>query len=448
MEQHKLAETELSFYNTWKFIAFFIFVVFFQPTNVAFYAFRFSDLLLFLALMFQAKTQLRDTTNFKEYKVLYNLGIAMGSIAFISTLFEYLYLAAPIKPQIFAHFYRWFRFTLILMVVNNITMTKEDYEKLIRFFVIMLIVYLPFVYFEFYDLFNVKYFIVNTYLPVLGGGIVASDEYIYSFEREVFTYRAVGFTGNANMSAILYAMVSSILFANIMYSKKLMTTIFSLVFLFGSLISIFTVFGSRTAIVVFVFNTLLFLYLNQKDKTKVTFKGISIIVATVFLFVFLLAADLIQGRIISTVEEYDDTKSVTAVAGRDEFWQSRIDDFVKYANPASIFVGLGYTKIIEDFADNGFLGTFLNLGLIGLYFHLGFIFIILKQFRHVKVVSKWVTHPLIFFMILTSSIYFESTADPLENFKYAQFYVLMAVLLFKSLNELGVLEKEVKYGKV
>ncbi|NCA20726.1 MAG: hypothetical protein EBS86_06265 [Crocinitomicaceae bacterium] len=31
-------------------------------------------------------------------------------------------------------------------------------------------------------------------------------------------------------------------------------------------------------------------------------------------------------------------------------------------------------KLIEDFADNGFLGTFLNLGLIGLYLHLGFIF--------------------------------------------------------------------------
>ncbi len=448
MEQHSLADKGPSFYNTWKFIAFFIFVVFFQPTNVALYAFRFSDLLLFLALMFQAKSSLRSITNYKEYKVLYNLGIAMGSIAFISTLFEYLYLAVPIKPQIFAHFYRWYRFTLILMVVTNIKMEKEDYEKLIRFFVIMLMVYLPFVYFEFYDLFNVKYFIVNTYLPVLGGGVVASDEYIYSFEREVYTYRAVGFTGNANMSAILYAMAGSILFTNVMYSKKLIKTLISLVFLFGSLTAILTVFGSRTSIVVFVFNTLLFLYLNQKDKTAINVKGISIIVATVFLFLILLSADLIQGRIISTVEEYDDTKSVAAVAGRDEFWQSRIDDFVKYANPASIFVGLGYTKVIEDFADNGFLGTFLNLGLVGLYFHLGFIFIILKQYKPVKIVSKWVTHPLIFFMILTSSIYFESTADPLENFKYAQFYVLMAVLLFKSLNELGVLEKEVKYGRI
>ena len=219
MEQHNFSDKGPSFYNTWKFLAFFIFVVFFQPTNVALYAFRFSDLLLFLALLFQAKNNLPNLTNYKEYKTLYYLGIIMGGIAFISTLFEYLYLAAPIKPQIFAHFYRWFRFTLILLVVNNITFKKEDYEKFIRFFVIMLIIYLPFVYFEFYDLFNVKYFIVSTYLPVLGGGVVASDEYIYSFEREVFTYRAVGFTGNANMSAILYAMASSILFANIMYTK-------------------------------------------------------------------------------------------------------------------------------------------------------------------------------------------------------------------------------------
>jgi len=445
MEQYNLGK-EPSFFNSWKFIAFFIFVVFFQPTNIALYAFRFSDLLLFLALLFQVKNENPQTTNFKEYKTLFNLGIAMGSIAFISTFFEYLYLAAPIKSQIFAHFYRWFRFTLILLVVINIPIGKKDYEKLIRFFVVMLLIYLPFVYFEFYDLFNVKYFIVNTYLPVLGGGVIASDEYIYSFEREVFTYRAVGFTGNANMSAILYAMASSILFANIMYTKKLMSTIFNLIFLFGSLTAIFIVFGSRTAIVVFVFNTLLFLYLNQKDKTAVTLKGASIMIASVILFIILLSADLIQGRIISTVEEYDDTKSVAAVAGRDEFWQSRIDDFIKFGNPASIFIGLGYTKIIEDFADNGFLGTFLNLGIVGLYFHLSFIFIILKQYKNVKMVSKFVTHPLIFFMILTSSIYFESTADPLENFKYAQFYVLMAVLLYKSLNEMGVLEREEAYG--
>jgi len=410
------------------------------------YAFRFSDLLLFLALLFQVKNENPQTTNFKEYKTLFNLGIAMGSIAFISTFFEYLYLAAPIKSQIFAHFYRWFRFTLILLVVINIPISKKDYEKLIRFFVVMLLIYLPFVYFEFYDLFNVKYFIVSTYLPVLGGGVIASDEYIYSFEREVFTYRAVGFTGNANMSAILYAMASSILFANIMYTKKLMSTIFNLIFLFGSLTAIFIVFGSRTAIVVFVFNTLLFLYLNQKDKTAVTLKGASIMIASVILFIILLSADLIQGRIISTVEEYDESKSVAAVVGRDEFWQSRIDDFIKFGNPASIFIGLGYTKIIEDFADNGFLGTFLNLGIVGLYFHLSFIFIILKQYKNVKMVSKFVTHPLIFFMILTSSIYFESTADPLENFKYAQFYVLMAVLLYKSLNEMGVLEREEAYG--
>lgn len=448
MEQNNLTEKGPSFYNTWKFIAFFILVVFFQPTNVAFYAFRFSDLLLFMALLFQAKNLDPNLTNYKEYKQLYNLGIAFGSIAFISTLFEYLYLAAPIKPQIFAHFYRWFRFTIILLVVNNISLSKLDYEKLIRFFVVMLMIYLPFTFFEFYDLFNVKYFIVNTYLPILGDGVVASEEYIYSFEREVFTYRAVGFTGNANMSGIMYAMASSILFINIMYSKKMVNSITSLVFLLASLSSILTVFGSRTSIIVFVLNTILFLFLNQKNKIAVNVKGISIIVAAIGLFVILLSADLIQGRIISTVEEYDDSKSVAEVAGRDEFWQSRIDDYFKYGNPASLLIGLGYTKIIEDFADNGFLGTFLNMGILGLYFHLGFIFMVLKQYKLVRKVSINFTHPLIFFLILVSSIYFESTADPLENFKYAQFYVLIAVLLFKSLNDLGMLEREVKYGRI
>jgi len=445
MEQYNL-DKEPSFFNSWKFIAFFIFVVFFQPTNVALYAFRFSDLLLFLALLFQVKNENQKTTNFKEYKSLFNLGIFMGSIAFISTLFEYLYLAAPIKSQIFAHFYRWFRFTLILLVVINIPMNKKDYEKLIRFFVIMLLIYLPFVFFEFYDLFNVKYFIVGTYLPILGGGVNASEEYIYSFEREMFTYRAVAFTGNANMSAILYAMVANILFANVMYSQKFKTVLFSLFFMFASLTAILSAFGSRTSTIVFVFNTLIFLYINQKDKAKVALKGIGIFISAIILFIILLSADLIQGRIITTVEEYDDSKSVAAVAGRDEFWQSRIEDFITFGNPASIFVGLGYTKLIEDFADNGFLGTFLNLGLIGLYLHLGFIFLILKQFKNVKKVSTQYTHPLLIFLILVSSIYFETTADPLENFKYAQFYVLMAVLLYKSLNEMGVLEREEAYG--
>jgi len=280
----------------------------------------------------------------------------------------------------------------------------------------------------------------------LNGGVNASEEYIYSFEREMFTYRAVAFTGNANMSAILYAMVANILFANVMYSQKFKTVLFSLFFMFASLTAILSAFGSRTSIIVFVFNTLIFLYINQKDKAKVALKGIGIFISAIILFIILLSADLIQGRIITTVEEYDESKSVAAVAGRDEFWQSRIDDFITFGNPASIFVGLGYTKLIEDFADNGFLGTFINLGLVGLYLHLGFIFLILKQFKNVKKVSTQYTHPLLIFLILVSSIYFETTADPLENFKYAQFYVLMAVLLYKSLNEMGVLEREEAYG--
>jgi O-antigen ligase len=306
---------------------------------------------------------------------------------------------------------------------------------------------LPISFFEFYDLYNFKVIIAGLYFPSFSGDLggkefnIGADQYISAFENEAFTYRALGFTGNANMTAIFYSICASIITVFLLNTKRWINIIFFSAILLACLALILTVFGSRTATLIVIINFILFALLNRKNRLQINTRILSIVFLIVTLISILLANDLIQDRVIGTIDEYAVSQDLVQTSGRSDFWDERFEDYYKYSNPVSLFIGLGYTKLFEDFADNGLLSSFMNRGLIGFTFHVIFILLILFQFRKVSRLTYYTYYPLIFYAILACCIFFEGTGDPSEHYKFGQFYFLFACLLFKSINDQKLLNK-------
>src|SRR5579875_1109320 len=134
-----------SVYNSWKAAAIFLLLLIFQPVYWTFFAFRPSDVWLLWCLVNQEKQNetLRQET--KLWNFFLYFGIVMGGLSVLGSVLQFLQFDAPIKGDIFFQFYKWSRFSLIFLLISNISITEREIKKLVFFFFSIVVLYLPFV---------------------------------------------------------------------------------------------------------------------------------------------------------------------------------------------------------------------------------------------------------------------------------------------------------------
>lgn len=126
-------------------------------------------------------------------------------------------------------------------------------------------------------------------------------------------------------------------------------------------------------------------------------------------------------------------KGFGEITGRSELWNNRIKTFSKHGNPISIIFGLGYTKIYEDYSDDGFLGSFINNGISGLLLKLYlFYLVIILGIKNGIYLFRRNNNYIIISLVLIVTIFLmsEITMDTVERLKLGQlFYLFISLLL-------------------
>lgn len=437
---------KINFSNSWKSLAVFLILVLFQPHNITFFAIRFSDVYLWILLYFQIK----DNTDFKktlgEYSFIIYFGWIMGAIAVIATSLEFLYLDKPFNPSSLFSIYRWCRLSLIFWFISNIKLQEDDFTKILGLFNILLLFFVPLSLMEYFDILGVRDIIGKIYYPTFSGKVgdvyveKSAADYVGMFDQEDFQYRAMGFAGNPNASSIFYTMTGSIAIVNIFLSKKTKDLVFSITMLIASIIPILISFGSRTSLMGIFFNGILVIALSGKLKRK-TFRVVTIVLIFNIVISYLISADVIQGRIFNTIDDYNKNQDVLKTTGRDDLWSERLSTFIIMGHPLAPFIGMGYTKFIDDFADNGFLSSLTNRGAIGLVIHIILYVYVIRRIRNIKKFSILSTVPLKLLVALTSLMIFETSADMLEDYRVGQVFFIFLGIFYKSITDVKYYER-------
>ena len=92
---------------------------------------------------------------------------------------------------------------------------------------------------------------------------------------------------------------------------------------------------------------------------------------------------------------------------------------------------MGYTKKYEDYSDDGFLGSFVNNGIIGLFLklYLYYLIFILGIKNGIHLFRKYNIYIIIsLVLIVTIFLMSEITIDTLEHYKLSQLFYLFISL--------------------
>ena len=130
-------------------------------------------------------------------------------------------------------------------------------------------------------------------------------------------------------------------------------------------------------------------------------------------------------------------KGFAVWTGRYELWNHRFRTFHNEGNQLALLIGLGYTVPDQDYADNGFVSTLINNGIIGLVlkFSLYFLFIFYGfrgtvrnyRFNRIEMIN------LVISLMAFALLMWELTADLTDHFKLGQlFYLLLSITMIQT----------------
>jgi len=261
------------------------------------------------------------------------------------------------------------------------------------------------------------------------------EEYLINVDR------LAGVMGNPNITAMLlvttltYPLLrigigGSILIKRILYSIYILATIYVLLVLTGSRTSIF--------ILLIVFSFIL-IATSRQLKEVLLYLILTLIMTGTGLYLYQRFKSNIevQGRITESVQGKNfqfSAKGIAEWTGRDEMWQDRLNTFNREGNQLAILLGLGYTKVYEDYADNGLLTTFINDGLTGLILKL-FLFYFFIKYGFFRSIGYYIHFKidyfnLAFMLSALSLLLMESTIEITQHYKLGQlFYFFLSITM-------------------
>jgi hypothetical protein len=425
------------FYVDWIAAAVFVLLLVFQPHQMAFYALRPSDGWLILCIILQYFNGYFNAISFKKRFLIEYFGLFIGLIAIVATLIQASYANITLDNSFIFNFYRFFRFLLIFKLIENIVVILGNIaiKKLLETLTItgLLVVVLSFL--EFYGVEPFKSIIMSLYYA-------RPESELESYLLEVD--RLAGVLGNPNTTALLL-LVSMIYPLAQLKNKKVsfVGKIVFITFLIAGTYVLLVMTGSRSSIITLIFIVVLFIIVTARNLREFLISFV--------LMVFLAAAGLFinkqlnrdsfaQERITDSFRRtnFDFTiKGFAVWTGRYELWNHRFRTFHNEGNQLALLIGLGYTVPDQDYADNGFVSTLINNGIIGLVlkFSLYFLFIFYGfrgtvrnyRFNRIEMIN------LVISLMAFALLMWELTADLTDHFKLGQlFYLLLSITMIQT----------------
>jgi hypothetical protein len=402
---------------------------------MTFYAIRPADFWLLLCLFLQYFNGYNYVLSFQNRFPVKYYGLFIGILAIVATLVQAAYSNISLQPSFIFAFYRFFRFLLIFKFAENILkgFSSDDARKFWRVYTFMGIFIIMLSFLEFYSIEPFKNIIMNLYYERPDA---EREEYLIQVDR------LAGVMGNPNTTALL--ILTTLIYPLIrLISKKvsLISRIFYIGYILAAVYVLFVMTGSRSSIFTLVVILAVVIY----SKISKLEELLLVIVLTLLLTVtgFLLYKQfkseiIIQDRVTGTIQGENFEFSLKGIAkwsGRYDLWQHRFNTFKLEGNQLAILIGIGYTTQNEDYADNGFISTLLNNGIIGLLFKLLLFYIFLsrglfralRHYRRNEIDSPYIIFAFSAFALLI----WEMTADLTDHYRLGQlFFLFLSITLF------------------
>jgi hypothetical protein len=434
MKKHSDNVRRIPVYSSWIGLITFVILLVFQPTRLTFYALRPADGWLIICLFFQIINGKNYILPFHHRFYVTYYGLFIGILAIIATIIQAFHSNISLEFSFLFNFYRFFRFLLILKFAENIlkNFSGNDARKFWRAYTFIGVICLVFSFLEFYNIEPFKLIFTNLYFQSSDAEL---DSYLVQIER------LAGLMGNPNTTALF--IVTTMIYPLIrlvsknvsflvrgFYFSFVLTAVFVLLVMTGSRSSIFTI--------AIIFAFILYSKLHKLEEL-VLVAALTLLLTAVgyFLYSQFKSDIIIQDRVTETIrgENFEfSLKGIAVWSGRYNIWQYRFRTFNLEGNDLAILIGLGYTKPNEDYADNGFVSTFINNGTAGLILKiLLFYFFItsgflkaLRNFQENKIDSPYLVIALCAFALLI----WELTADLTDHFKLGQlFYLFLSMIM-------------------
>jgi len=425
------------FYCNWIAIAVFVLLLVFQPHRMAFYALRPSDGWLIICLALQYLNGYFGEITFRKKFLIKNFGLFMGVIAIIATIVQSSYAKISLDDSFIFNFYRFLRFLLIFKLIENTIIVSGNIvvRKLAETLTFTGIIVLIFSFLEFYGIQPFKSIIMSLYYA-------RPESELESYLQEVD--RLAGVMGNPNTTALLLLTtmiypISQLKNRNVKLTGKIVFGLFTIT---GAYV-LFTMTGSRSSIITLVIIVIIFIAATSRTLKE--------LLQAIVLLAFLATAGffvnkqfnnniVVQERITDSFRKSNFELSLKGFAiwtGRYELWNYRFRTFHNEGNQLAPIMGLGYTVPDQDYADNGFISTYLNNGIAGLllklllyYFFLayGFRGTLLKYRIYEIDMCNLVISLMAFSLFL-----WELTADLTDHFRLGQlFYLLLSLTMIQT----------------
>lgn len=425
------------FYIDWIAAAVFVLLLVFQPHQMAFYALRPSDSWLILCIILQYFNGYFNAISFKKRFLIEYFGLFIGLIAIVATMIQASYAKITLDDSFIFNFYRFFRFLLIFKFIENIVFISGNnaIKKLLETLTITGIIVVVLSFLEFYGVEPFKTIIMSFYYA-------RPESELESYLLEVD--RLAGVMGNPNTTALLL-LVSMIYPLAQLKNKKASFSrkIILIAFLIAGTYVLLIMTGSRSSIITLVFIVVLFIIVTAKNlkETLISFVLMVFLAATgLFINKQFNQDSFAHERITDSFRNSNFEFTIKGFAvwtGRYDLWNHRFRTFHNEGNQLALLFGLGYTVPDQDYADNGFVSTFINNGIIGLVlkFSLYYLFIFfgcretVRNFRLNKVGMINLVISLMAFALLM----WEMTADLTDHYKLGQlFYLLLSITMIQT----------------
>ena len=119
-----------TFYNSWFSLIVFVGLIIFVPYKVSYFSFKASDVWLWMCLALQYLHGYYLKADFRNRLFIKTLGLWMGVIAILGTLFQAWHDGTRFEPEFISEFYRFFRYFLIFKLVENVVVNSTLWDPL------------------------------------------------------------------------------------------------------------------------------------------------------------------------------------------------------------------------------------------------------------------------------------------------------------------------------
>ena len=414
-------------FSSWFSVSILIALIIFVPYNVSYFTLKPFDFWIFILLIFNIN-HIKIPNN-SLVKII--LGIAFLSV--FSTFLQALKDSQTLDLVYFSNFYRYFRLILIMVLINSLSLNNSKISQLIKSYfylgaiIVLICIFQIFSISPFADIFNNIYNNENLTSGIIGYDVVD---------------RFGGIMANPNSMAVLLTSFAGVAITSLTHKKRrnILSIAGNVVFYVLVLIIVAVFTASRTSVLILLLMTLIWLLTSEFRRSLYLF--------LIFPALFILISskiDLTQYENLDRVFNLFESRTtsgelgdVIELTGRENLWNERLSVFFAKGHDLAIIFGMGFTSLYYDFADNGLITFFINLGIVGLIYKL-FLYYITIRLLYFLFTNRRIYSCMAVSLILLSLILFEVSAETIDHIKLGPLFFAFIQIGFQlEINKLNV----------